>query len=394
MSTRSSIKWNPSLTDENEAYVVVIATTVMTALIILSTSMRIGMKLWCRLPLQIEDFLIVISLGINLASNAIEYESVKVGFGRHLQFLTRDQERALRRWNQIALCLANLAIWSVKLSICFFILSLIRGTYRRSRWVIYGLITITCIAHGSQTIVWATQARPLEKLWHPEVPGTVRTKKTLVNSIIAFTAISSVTDLFYAILPIYFFGNLQMSLQKKITVLALTGSGLLVFAASIIRVGFVNDFKDPDMSWALRRVYVCTIVERNLAEFIADLPAIFPLIRSMHKKVVTVITQGSRGTSKSGSYGPTNSLTIGSEHKRLHNGKRGKFAAYGPNGQFTTIHDNSDDEIPLKDGLNRPSSAAKKNERGITVQVNIDVESQEHNDSRPVWPKGSLRPKV
>jgi hypothetical protein len=124
---------------------------------------------------------------MNLTCNAVEYEAVKLGFGRHLQFLTREQERSLRKWNQFGILFANLAIWSVKISICFFILSLIRGTHRRSQWIIYGLITITCIAHGCQTIVWATQARPLEKLWHPEVPGTVSSKKTLVDAIIAFT---------------------------------------------------------------------------------------------------------------------------------------------------------------------------------------------------------------
>lgn len=148
-------------------------------------------------------------------------------------------------WNQLGILFANLAIWSVKMSISFFILSLIRDAHRRSRIVTYILITITCIAHGCQTIVWAAQARPLEKLWHPEVPGTVASRKTLIDSIIAFTgrrlftssttsrgtnkvaAISSVTDLFYAISPIYFFGGLQMSLQKKLVVIGLTGSGLL-----------------------------------------------------------------------------------------------------------------------------------------------------------------------
>jgi hypothetical protein len=124
---------------------------------------------------------------MNLTGNVVEYEAVKCGFGRHLQFLSRDQEREVRMWNQLGILFANLAIWSVKMSICFFILTLIRDAHRRSRFVIYGLITITCIAHGCQTIVWAAQARPLEKLWHPEVPGTVAPKKTLIDSIIAFT---------------------------------------------------------------------------------------------------------------------------------------------------------------------------------------------------------------
>lgn len=38
---------------------------------------------------------------------------------------------------------------------------------------------------------------------------------------------SSLIDLFYALSPIYLIGSLQMSVQKKLIVLGLTGSGLL-----------------------------------------------------------------------------------------------------------------------------------------------------------------------
>ena len=62
MTTKSSIKWNPALTDENEGHVILIVTTIMTVLVILSTTTRIGMKLWSRTSLHIEDFLIMLSL--------------------------------------------------------------------------------------------------------------------------------------------------------------------------------------------------------------------------------------------------------------------------------------------------------------------------------------------
>lgn len=169
---------------------------------------------------------------------------------------------------------------------------------------------------------------------------------------------------------------------------------LRVFAASITRVAFVNDFLHPDITWALRRVYVCTIIERNLAELIADLPTIFPLLRSMHKKGVTIMTHNFRSssTTKSGTYGRSTTLTIGSSDQRYHASKRGEFAAYGKNGQFTTIQDGSDDEIPLRDQPRCPGAAVMNDERGITVQVNIDMESQERGNNGPVWPAGNLRP--
>jgi hypothetical protein len=61
-TNRSSIAWNPALTDEYEGHVIIIITTVMTVLVVLSTTTRIGMKLWSQSPLKTEDFLILVSL--------------------------------------------------------------------------------------------------------------------------------------------------------------------------------------------------------------------------------------------------------------------------------------------------------------------------------------------
>ena len=153
----------------------------------------------------------------------------------------------------------------------------------------------------------------------------------------------------------------------------------------------MNDFRDPDISWALRKVYLSTVVGRNFADVIADLPAIFQLARSIHRKVVTMITQGSRATSKTSSRGQSGILTIGSVHKRFYNIRRSSFAAYGDNGQFK-IRDGLKDEIPLKDRKHGPNTSGSNIDKGSTVQNEIDVESQERNNDDPVWPKGSLRP--
>lgn len=89
--------------------------------------------------------------------------------------------------SQYAIVTACFALWSVKISICFFILALIRGTHKRLKQVIYALIAITTASSLCQILLWGLQAKPLKKLWKPEVPGTVASKRTLVISIIVFT---------------------------------------------------------------------------------------------------------------------------------------------------------------------------------------------------------------
>ncbi|KID96775.1 hypothetical protein MAJ_07288, partial [Metarhizium majus ARSEF 297] len=309
------IKFDPSLVDESNGSVVLVLCVVFSVLISISTTSRIAMKIATKAGLGAADYFIVIALSFNLTANVLEIQSVQSGFGCHLQFLTREQVLTVRRFSQYNILFANISLWAVKISVCFFILALIQGVHRRTAWIVYALIAITTTASTCQGIFWGLQASPLRKLWEPDIPGEVKSVKTLVTSIIAFTIINSITDLFYAISPVYFIGRLQMSLGKRLVIIGLTGSGLLVFASSITRVAFDGDFYKPDFTWALYRVYLCTIVERNLAEVIADLPATFTLVRSVHNKTNALWSRGSRSGSTVKASDHTGSVDSGSGSK-------------------------------------------------------------------------------
>ncbi|OTA88156.1 hypothetical protein M434DRAFT_34949 [Hypoxylon sp. CO27-5] len=372
------IAFDPHLTDENRGQHILILAIVFSILIILSTLSRIILKLVTRVGLKADDYFNTITLAFNLTANALEIQSVQAGFGRHLQFLTRDQVLKLKRLSQYNILFAAISLWAVKISICFFIRALIHNVHRRATWIIYGLMTVTTVATFCQGVFWGLQATPLKKLWTPDIPGEIKPMKTLVQSIIIFTVINSITDLFYAISPIYFFGRLQMSLKKRLIIIALTGSGLLVFAASITRVGFDGDFYDPDFTWALHNVYMCTVIERNIAEIIADLPANHNLFRNLHKKTQTVLSRGTRDSNKGSS---ANGL-FGSTGKHLATPLRRHVLS---NNESTY---NDDDEIPLNDSVSVP-----KDDRIITLQTTIDVEThradikeQERNTHKQAHP--------
>lgn len=126
-------------------------------------------------------------------------------------------------------------------------------------------------------------------------------------------------------------------------------------------MAYVNDFFDPDYTWGLRRVYMCTIVERNCAEVIADLPIIFPLLRSLHAKAGSIMSRlGSlatgSGTKKGGSLSSggsssrptTHPATIGSGEPRAD--RFGDFGTRGVGFQRSNIPaECSEDEIPLRE---------------------------------------------
>lgn len=93
----------------------------------------------------------------------------------------------IKRLTQYNILFANISLWAVKISICFFILALVQSVHRRGKWILHGLVVVTTIASTCQGILWGLQAKPLYKLWNPDVPGKVEGVKTLVSSIITFT---------------------------------------------------------------------------------------------------------------------------------------------------------------------------------------------------------------
>jgi hypothetical protein len=202
------IAWNPHLEDHSKGKSVMVMAILFTVLIIISTVSRLFMRFKTNGGLAIADYFIFIALvsfvffsppflhdrkcshsiqAFNVTANILEVQSVKLGFGRHLQFLERPQVLDIKRLSQYNILFANISLWAVKMSICFFILLLIKNIHDRTRYVIYTLIGITTTAAFLQGVLWGTQARPLQKLWNPDIPGHVSSIKTLVNSIIAFT---------------------------------------------------------------------------------------------------------------------------------------------------------------------------------------------------------------
>ena len=65
-----------------------------------------------------------------------------------------------------------MALWATKISICFFLLAIIKGTHVRFVWLIRILMAFTTASQFVAALLWGLQAKPLPRLWDPRVPGT------------------------------------------------------------------------------------------------------------------------------------------------------------------------------------------------------------------------------
>lgn len=86
--------------------------------------------------------------------------------------MTEDQLIHAVKYAQLAVIVAIIALWAIKVSICFFLLGIIKGTHIRFAWLIRILMAFTTATTFIAALLWGLQAHPLEKLWDPRVPGT------------------------------------------------------------------------------------------------------------------------------------------------------------------------------------------------------------------------------
>jgi ABC-type transport system involved in cytochrome c biogenesis permease subunit len=102
----------------------------------------------------------------------MEYYALEKGLGRHSQFIPLDSLVSALKYMQLGVLMAALAIWSIKISVCFFLLALLRDTNKRFRQFLWALMFFTTVTTFIGLLLWGLQARPLERLWDPRVKGT------------------------------------------------------------------------------------------------------------------------------------------------------------------------------------------------------------------------------
>lgn len=165
-------------------------------------------------------------------------------------------------------------------------------------------------------------------------------------------------------------------------------------------MAYVKDFFKLDYSWALRRVYMCTIVERNFAQVIADLPAIFPLLRSLHMKAggaFARLRSRSTPTSSGGNWNSTKDSTNASVFQArssdLQTDRTCDFGAYATDMTLNNITaaECSEDQMPLRDGSPHGYNPWKHDSRRIRVHTSLHVQSHDmHLPVQARWDQGTV----
>ena len=137
----------------------------------------------CVASTTLEEFMFIISQSLNLIANGCDYKATAAGFGRHLGSLSDETAVSANKFAQIAVITAIFAVWTTDISICCFLYSLIKGTRRFFTWFIWAMMAFTTITAFIGGLLWGLQAKPIQKLWDPAVPGTRASSKLFTDSL-------------------------------------------------------------------------------------------------------------------------------------------------------------------------------------------------------------------
>ncbi|KKY39707.1 putative integral membrane protein [Diaporthe ampelina] len=207
---------------------------------------------------------------------------VHYGTGRHYVDLSQsDFENAMQFWYYCYIWYCWTMIFS-KISIAIFLLRII--VERIQVWFIYGALAINVMTGLVFFFVTTLQCQPISYFWHKEQPGTCVPIGIIIALTYLYSSLNIICDFTFALLPIFIVRKLNMKRRMKVAIMPLLSMGCIASSAVVVRLAYVETFRDPDFLYATVDIATWSTVEGGLAVTAGSLACIRPLFKViMHR---------------------------------------------------------------------------------------------------------------
>ncbi|MCJ1235776.1 hypothetical protein MMC14_003747 [Varicellaria rhodocarpa] len=228
--------------------------------------------------LQAPDYAIVAGLVGAWGESGLDVYLACLGLGKHVEVVPSEK---IQKMFQVVLAgelVYSITLPLIKISILLFYRQLFPGRGIR-------IATNSIIA---SVIVWGFvvffgsifSCHPISGFWNKALdpPPTCISSKALA---IGISSYNIATDIIILCLPIGKVWNLQMSMQSKVAVSGIFLLGGFVVVASTLRLKFLFDIEETDVTWSWYGVAVWSAIELNVAVVSACLPTMRPLVQAI-----------------------------------------------------------------------------------------------------------------
>lgn len=248
--------------------------TSVTALAFISVALRIIARRIRKMPLGLDDYLIVgsmIQLFLVVVFCAL---MVHFGMGLHADTLPTNNVVLVAKFLLVAeiLYAINLAITKISILTMYYRIFPV-GHFKMLAYAIGGF----CIAWVITIIfVFIFICVPVQKVWYVDLPGHC------VNQVATWcsnAASTIATDIAILVLPMPRVWKLNMSKIQRIGLTIAFGLGFFVVFASVYRFTVLFGYNQTDSTYTLTNVVAWTIIEIAVGIISACLPTLRPLVK-------------------------------------------------------------------------------------------------------------------
>ncbi|KAF6830301.1 integral membrane protein [Colletotrichum musicola] len=359
--------------DENVGPISVALAAVLTALLIITTGLRIWVRAANR-KLGWDDWTILLAAATCIARFAIVVKQAEHGNGRHRVYLSEWDYMMVNMYGWWGQVLLFLAVAFLKVSICLLILR-IKDT-KALKIMLYILMAGVLVTNLGVVIILIAECQPVgfwrgasAKCW----PTQIR-----IYAIYATIAYSALTDLICSLLPLAVVWNVNMPRMTKFSISLLMGLGLVATGFGVARAASLG-ISTTDLSWA----YCIAGIWSNLELYLGVIAANLALTRSIWAHF---FGNGGGGGAHAipGSTGRTNPSESGYLNSKLRGDRFEVPATMIRSSRSRGGSDTrgSDSDIPLEPGIQ------KKTEFWWT---DVDEDGNRPTSSRPGSSREALR---
>ncbi|KAF9878152.1 hypothetical protein CkaCkLH20_04190 [Colletotrichum karsti] len=235
--------------------------------------------------------------------------NVSLGFGKHVFQINPVNFPAIGLNGQVVSTISiSAAVWS-KTS---FAMTLLRIEGKGwTRYLIWVAIISMNLLMGLNAMAGWVQCAPIEKNWHPTLPGTCWDPKVAAYYGVFAAGYSALMDILLALLPWKLIWGLQMKLNEKIGVGIAMSMGLFAGATAIVKCTTIPTLLSGDFTYDGSDLVIWGTCEASVTIVAASIPVLRVLVRDV-ASTARKYYGGSSGTrtQKSRGLGPTRTNTV------------------------------------------------------------------------------------
>ncbi|KAL2038961.1 hypothetical protein N7G274_008301 [Stereocaulon virgatum] len=213
-------------------------------------------------PWTLEDYVLVLAWGCNIAMGSLSIVQGEMGLGRHSWNIGFSDAARLPHMAWIAELAYGPFFWVAKTAVLVQLMRIFTPNKSGAvYWTIHALIWGNLAVYTALFFATAFECSPQDKIWNPHISSG----KCLERNIIIFVSapVDSLSNLLILLLPIWAVWHLCLELKRKVWTIAIFATGVIGLVASICRMVYMTRlcFYDSDQLYVAGQVELWALAE-------------------------------------------------------------------------------------------------------------------------------------